>query len=297
MQKPARQQGRNTASILQKVPKPRNRPVFMVVPEFQKDIGRHKFQTRTGSETRQPLQLGNFLPKLLKPRNKPVNMGIRNTVFYSFLLLLFATTAFAQEEPKAVQVDGFSKATNDDLLARVDKLWSQLTDGSSGVVILRSSTLANYLNKRRIEGCNLMRRYPVDGLTFVFENESKKYEVEFWKVPKNVSPGSQFLPTQLDYKLPELRRPLELTTSMAVDEFCPRHFDIQWYARFLNSNPTFSGKAVLDTKSSKIFFRKVAQFKRELQRQGVDSGRVNFIRRHFNGETDEQFWLIPPKQR
>jgi len=213
------------------------------------------------------------------------------------LLLVLAIDGLSQEKIKAVQIDGFSRASNDDLLARVDNLWSQLTDGSSGVVILRSSTLANYLNKRRIEGCNLMRRYPADGFTFVFEKESKEYQVEFWKVPKGISPGSQFSPTRLDYKLPELRRPLELTSSMAVDEFCPTHFDIEWYANFLNGNPTFRGKAVLDTKSSKTFFRKVAQYRRQLLQHGIDSRRIDFIRRRFNGETNEQFWLIPLKQR
>ncbi len=210
------------------------------------------------------------------------------------VLLTAFVSSFAQNNP--VQIDGFGRASNDELLARVDNLWNQLRDGSHGVVILTSTKLANHRNKRRIEGCNLMRRYPQDSLIFIFKKEEKDYDVEFWKLPPGPNPDPRFAATPIDYTLPELSRPLELTNSLATDDFCPVHFDLDWYSEFMSANPTFKGKAIFDT-SKRDFVNRVVKYRKQLESLGINPFRVRFLRRHFFHETDEQWWLIPPGKR
>jgi hypothetical protein len=207
------------------------------------------------------------------------------------LLIVLAFKGFGQDGPKAIQIDEFGKATNDDLQARVDNFQAQISNGKSrGFVILYGSAWAKYLNQRRIEGCNLMRRYPVDSLKFIFVENQDEVKVEFWKVPNGVE-SSRFTPTIPDYKLNEL------TTSMATDDFCPRHFDVDWYAHFMNANPTFSGRVVIDVKGEKAFQGRVHKYQIELERLGVSKKRIRYFHRRLHGERDEQFWLIPVRQR
>jgi len=212
------------------------------------------------------------------------------------IILVFlcgASICFAQEQP--IQVDEFGKIGNDDLMAHVDYFQDQIQKSDYvGFIILHGSTLAKYLDKRRIEGCNRWRRYPVDSFKFVFAKDQSDTLVEFWKVPKGFS-SPKFTPTVLDYKLDNLTKPIELTKSMATDEFCPTYFDLDWYAHFLNANPRITGRVVIDVKSEKVFRNRVYKYRKELLRRGVSSSRIRYFHRHFNGERDEQFWLMPNK--
>ena len=212
----------------------------------------------------------------------------------AILILLGAyITVIAQNNP--ILIDEFDAISNDDLSSRVDNLWNQLKDGSQGVVILTGTTLANHLNKRRMEGCNLMRRYPTDSLVFIFENDHEDYAVQFWRIPPGAVGDSRFKAHELPYTLPHISRPFELTSSGASDDFCPRHFDLDWYARFLSANPSFKGKAVFDT-SAPDFLKRTRKYREQLAALGIKTSRVRFFRRHFPHETDEQWWLIPNKK-
>ncbi|MEO7658552.1 MAG: hypothetical protein ABIV48_02960 [Pyrinomonadaceae bacterium] len=92
-----------------------------------------------------------------------------------------------------------------------------------------------------------------------------------------------------------MKLPVELTTSTSTDEYCPRHFDLQWYSKFLKGNPTFKGKAVFDT-SKRDFLTRVTKYRKQLQVLGIDPNRVRFLRHHFYHERDEQWWPIPPRK-
>ena len=206
-------------------------------------------------------------------------------------LTITGVVCVAQEQP--TKVDQFGKASNDDLMAHVDWFQDQLLkSGSDGFVVLHGSTLSKYLNKRRIEGCNRWRRHPLDNFKFVFAPGQDDVSVEFWTVPKGFS-SPKFTPTVLDYKRPNLKAPLELTHSMTTDEYCPTYFDLDWYADFLNANPRFTGRVVIDVKFEKVFRNRVHKYRKELLKRGISSSRIKYFRRHFNGERDEQFWLVP----
>jgi hypothetical protein len=180
------------------------------------------------------------------------------------------------------------------LLARVDNFQIHLSKTKTqGFVFLSGDTLTKYINQRRIEGCNLMRRYPLERFTFVFDNKNKDAKVgfQFWSAPLGYS-DEKFVATRPDYKLVDLKKPVELSTSMFDDEFCPRHFNLEWYARFLNANPKFTGRVVFDVKSRKVFLNRVRLRRIALSKLGVATKRITYIRHRFGGEQDEQFWMI-----
>ena len=209
------------------------------------------------------------------------------------IFLITCSSSFGQDKP--VLVDEFEKTTNDDLMARVDALWNNLLhSNSTGVVILSGTSLQKHLYQRRIEGCNSWRRYPRNTLQYIFDNKSA-LKVQFWTVPKGYD-DSRFQTKPFDYALAHLDKPLEITNSAATDEYCPTIFDLEWYANFMNANPSFTGKAVIDT-SKRDFLQRVVKYRKKLESLGVKASRVRFLRNHFYHERDEQWWLIPRKKR
>jgi hypothetical protein len=118
-------------------------------------------------------------------------------------------------------LDSFGRISNDDLQARVLLFQQQLAnDGSTGFVILDGPKLINHFNQRRIIGCCRFMKLPEENLQFKFANDQDEIKVEFWKIPKGFA-SATFVPSMPDFKL-DLTKPVEMTVSMATDEFCPR---------------------------------------------------------------------------
>ena len=210
------------------------------------------------------------------------------------LLACFSISGFAvfgQERP--VQLDEFGPVTNDALMARVEYFANEILEkNSDGFAILRGPPLMKYLMRRKIEGCLRWRGRPIDQLKFVYGEDREDLRVYFWKVPK----GSELAPYSdqtFDYRLPQLKAPVELSSSSATDEYCPIYFDIDWYSKFLVANPSLRGKVVIDTSKSD-FLKRVVKYRKRLASLGVQSSRVSFLRHKFEHERDEQWWLIPP---
>ena len=203
-------------------------------------------------------------------------------------------SGFAQDKPTLV--DEFTWVSNDSLMAHVDYFWTELlkTD-KNGYVLLSGSAVEKRINQRRIEGCNYWRRHPRNTLKYIFEDDST-LKVQFWSVPK-LSDDPRFKERPLDYRLNDLDKPLELSTSMATDEYCPRVFDLEWYANFMNANPKFTGKVVIDVGTNRVFIDRVIKYRKELRQRGIAANRIRYFRHHFIHERDEQWWLIPSKKR
>jgi hypothetical protein len=216
-------------------------------------------------------------------------MKIFNVVF---MLTALAALVIAQNLGEGYLTDEFGRITNDDLLARVDYFNSLLDKkpDTQGVVVLHGLPTHQHLMRRRIEGCNLMRHQRIDRYRFVFAPSDVDLDTRFYAVPI-----TERLQAKLpDYGLPDLKDPIELNEAFSTGDFCPLHFDLDWFSRFLNANPSFVGKAVVDT-NRKDFIRRVARYRRRLASLGVDATRVRFLRKHFAHEHDEQWWLIPFK--
>jgi hypothetical protein len=212
------------------------------------------------------------------------------------LLVAVTLTTLGQKTVKPEKIDEFRKLSNDDLQARVLNFQQQLAkDNSTGFVVLAGEPLAMYFNQRRIMGCNRFMKFPTDNFQFKFLSNTTEVRVEFWKIPAGYR-SKEFTAPEPDYKLP-ISKPVELTTSMFDDEFCPRYFDVAWYAHFLVANPRLSGRAVIDVKTKREFIGRVSSYRRELAKFGVAPNRMRYFLKHFDGEKDEQFWLVPPKRK
>jgi len=210
------------------------------------------------------------------------------------ILIIFYSLALQGQTPvKPERLDVFGKISNDDLQARVLYFQEELSkDESTGLAVLYGPPLLQYFNQRRITGCNRFMRISEENIRYKFVGGHDEVRVEFWKIPKGFN-SPELVPNEPDYKL-ELVKPVEMTASMATDEFCPRFFEIDWYAKFLLANPSLNGRAVFDVRTKKDFVARVRKYKKELLGLGVASDRMRYYHKHFRGERDEQFWLVPP---
>jgi hypothetical protein len=215
-------------------------------------------------------------------------LGIAAVVVCSFVFVL------AQNDDRWQIVDEFGPLVSDDLLARVDNFQATLAkrNDAKGLVILYGPRIAQYINQRRIEGCNMMLKHPTDRLRFVFAPDVQKEKTKLILVAKDanihVDPPS--------YQLPGLRRPIELNSAFGTDEFCPRHFDVDWFSQFMKANPDFRGRVIIDSSRNEFTLR-AAKYRSDLEKLLVSPARVTFLRRRFVRERDEQWWLIPPTKK
>jgi hypothetical protein len=199
-------------------------------------------------------------------------------------------SVFGQEPEK---VDDFGRTSNDELSTRVKAFADRLamTDDVSGFVKVNGPKWLQYRFIRKIEGCNRWWRRPEDLFKFILGQEQSELRVEFWSVPGNKN-FVGFEQTVLDYRLPDFLIPIELTVHGGTDEYCPTYFDVEWFSKFMVANPTLRGEAVFDT-SRPDFRKRVAKYRKHLERLGVEASRVKFSRSRFYHERDEQWWLIP----
>jgi hypothetical protein len=144
--------------------------------------------------------------------------------------------------------DWFGRISNDDLQARVQTFQSELTiDGAAGLAVLHGPGLVPYFNQRRNIGCSRFLKWPEGMIQFRFANDQNGTRVEFWKIPKGFI-STEFRPNVPDYRL-NLGKPIEMTVSMATDEFCPTYFELNWYAKFLVANPTLKAAQSLTSEA------------------------------------------------
>lgn len=217
---------------------------------------------------------------------------IAKILFVTVLLASSSYFGMSQIDDRWMILDAFGRSTNDELMSRVDHFHAALDkrDDAVGLVMLYGPRIAQYLNQRRIEGCSRWRKQPLGRFRYVFapEEHPTQVQVKFYLVAKEAK--IEVAPP--DYKLADLKNPIELNAAFALDEYCPRYFDLEWYSRFMIANPTFRGKVLIDS-SNKQFVNRVTRYRKDLEKLGVASNRVKFIRRQFSHERDEQWWLVP----
>lgn len=208
--------------------------------------------------------------------------------------VLFCSGFIYAQEP--AQMDEFSFRTQDALMARVDHFAEQLSNTeSTGYIKLNGPKWTQYRFLRKIEGCNRWRKRPIDTFKFILGPYQDELKIEFWRVPKGQE-GKNFVPTVLDYRMPQLPAPIELSASRNTDEYCPTSSDVEWFSKFMVANPLLKGKVVIDTSKTE-FIKRVVNHRKALLDNGVNPTSVRFIRRKFIHERDEQWWLVPNLNR
>lgn len=212
----------------------------------------------------------------------------------SLVILFFSVAISAQNDDRWMDIDEFRQISNDSLLAHVDHFHEVLDQRQDavGLVVLYGSRINQHLNQRRIEGCSRWRKRPANRFRFVFGPDEHPTNIQgkFYLVAKDVNVQIE----SPDYKLIGLSKPIELSSSLATDEYCPRNFTLDWYARFMTANPSLRGKVIIDASKS-VFNKRIGAYRINLKKLGVDPRRIKFLRRHFIHERDEQWWLVPSK--
>jgi hypothetical protein len=212
------------------------------------------------------------------------------------IVVILCTVTYGQLSRPRLIAKFTGGVDNDTLAAYMDLFHSErIKTGTPGYVVLRGSNWAKLRNYRRVTGCLRWRNVSSQEVMYVFAETQPVTEVEFWLVPNGIG-SENFHPSEPDYRLDDLNEPVEVSVSQATDEYCPIAFDLEYFSRFLKANPYFSGKAVIDS-PKKNFVPRVLRYRTKLSKLGISPDRVRYVRRHFAGERDERWWLIPSKRR
>lgn len=224
-------------------------------------------------------------------------------LFLTFLLL-FAAFQFclSQEKPKAVLDDKFGAIINDDLLARIDGFFQNITadKNSKGYIIVhgtKNNSLLKYTFERHIKGCFRWANFPENNFTFVLAEDRDKFEVELWKVP-NGAEKPQFIETPRDYKILELTKPRYVYKLNIDDSYCPLFFNMEFYSNLLKANPNLIGKIIIYEKALKNYQKEKLKYSRELVKTyRISPQQMIFVRGKYYGEPDAEFLLVPKKKK
>ena len=205
----------------------------------------------------------------------------------TFVLTLNTAVVFAQERP--VLVDRFGRQTNA-LMTRTDRFSDSSAADSAGFVIVKESIDEALIQRKMRAAWGGVRDLLIRHLFLVKMPTSLK--LSFGEVRR--FPVAAVL--KRFYKLADLKKPIQLNSAFSTDEYCPLNFDLEWYSQLMKANPAFVGKVVIDASRSD-FLSRVVRHRKKLAELGVDPSRVRFLRHHFVHESDEQWWLIPPKSK
>jgi hypothetical protein len=227
-------------------------------------------------------------------------LGQPNLVFLA-VLFISLPICFAQKTSQAILFDEFEKISNDPLQWRVYNFMQTLDrNDSRGYVVTygtKENPLAKYFNERRIQGCLLWMKYDLTRFSFIFTEDKDKIGGQFWEIPEGGGkPELQEMPH--DYKLTYLMTPQIIDKLNVADEYCPLHFDMQFYARFLNANPNIFAKIIIYQKTANKYQKEKLKYLRELTgKENVAPRRIKFVRGKYYGEPDAEFWLEPLREK
>ncbi|CAN5327421.1 hypothetical protein BH10ACI1_BH10ACI1_21010 [soil metagenome] len=228
-------------------------------------------------------------------------MKLQRFISIFFILSISFQICLGQTLPKSNLVFEFEKVINDELLAIVDSFMIILNkNNSNGYVVLygtNKNPTAKYINKRRIEGCFLSRKYSSKNISFVFIQDKDKVGGQFWEIPKDaVKPEFNEVPQ--DYKITNLSEPNLIYKVNNDNDYCPIHFDLQFYSLFLNANPEIVGKIVIYEKTIGNYRREKQKYLQELtKKHKILPKQIKFVRGKYNLDIDAEFWLVPAKKK
>ena len=213
-----------------------------------------------------------------------------------FLALAFQI-GFGQESSEIELIDRFGRVSNDELLSRFDPFYQAINGtNSTGYILIHTSKnepITKYLYGRKIKGCFLNRRVSDKNFIFAFVEDKKESGIEFWKVSKGVE-KPKFTEIKPDYNLLGITQPHLVYDNSWEDDYCPLHFDLEFYAKFLKANPTLIGKLIIHGKTLKYFRKHSQDYLKELtETHKVPQKQLKFVRANQSFEGNVEFWLVP----
>jgi len=283
---------------------PKKALVFAAVPEAEPPtslVTKTVKQSFTVSRTAEPSWSASRSPtKFARTAEQTCK-----TLGLSILMVCFflIRSVFAQEKPKAIQIDEFGTIGCEYLYAKSDNLQTVLKQNPSatGVVILhpQASSLAKALRyKNFIEKIFQKNEYAYDRLKIVRGPAAALVGGEFWLVPPNADDPSRGMDLWTDETL-DLSKPF-LYDSEDENGICPT-FVPKLYAALIKANPDVLGRIVVIPNSN---FGKRRKFEAGKEwtdtltnKYGIRRNRLRLVFAKDSNFEIVQFWIVPIKRR
>jgi len=286
--------------VLQKLQKPRNRPVFTGFPNSWNVVGRHSLKVEANSGSVSFLQLRNYLQKLQKPRNKAVNTVIG--IFASFVLIgLTVFSGVSQEKPKARLAVEFSKASCDDLIAYVDLLALPLSEnsGAQGLAIFYPERgnpgPAIRFEEFLLWSQGFIKRFGSNPPRVIHGTPRAATKVEFWIVPLGAD-EPKFTAADSGETFANVSKPFLYNTEFG-GEMCPAA-NPKLMADLLAFNPNVNLRVVVRGKTARYRHTKMNEWLRKLvTREKIPRDRIRVLLSEkladYYPYQDVEFWFVP----
>lgn len=229
------------------------------------------------------------------------------------LIVLFASFQifFGQEKPKAKLVDEFRKITSEDFGARLDILFSELTQkpNSTAYVVIHNGKVLDNRERFRFEqlakGYIKNARFDEKRIYIIRAKDLDEVKIEFWVVPEGAEKPS-FTQVKWDSALPPNAKPYIFTTtdwSERVLNPAAEYLDLNLFSEYLETNPTARGHFVVKARTKEEFRKEQTNITNLLvEKYKINSKRLKFfyIRENkplLDSYPDVEVWLVPQKQK
>lgn len=215
------------------------------------------------------------------------------------VLLLSTSSIFAQEKPKAVQIDEFGKVTCEDLLARTNGFGTQLSNDPSalGVVIIRydPSLVSRARWYRKLITGSLLNYSDATRLKIIQDPTASEIGGQFWLVPAgaNEPPYQGILWPDETF---DLSKPF-LYDSSSDEDVCSA-FTPQTYADLIKSNPSVRGRIVIHPMFRRYQYETANQWaKTFVEKYKVPRNRFKIVFGKRSDPGDVEFWIVPVNKK
>lgn len=221
----------------------------------------------------------------------------------AFLLLALGIGSNAQERPQPVLVDEFGAITCEDLSARLDYFFVELSNDptSTGYIVMSADAKANprlLWRELYIDGYPRYRRFDEDRLLVVHGVLNDGVEIQMWKVPL----GGELPATTLSerpYELWPSRSKLRLYSDFGEVGPCYTSPPFRLLSKYLLANPELVANIAIGTPTSKSFRaakQEISARFRDVYK--VEPSRLRFfsVRTKYDPEIYE-VWLLRRKSK
>jgi hypothetical protein len=222
-------------------------------------------------------------------------MNLQRTLLTFILVSAFSAEAATQETPKAELFDEFGSISCEDLLARTDSFFADLSRHPNhlGYAVIYSSGRNPKAYKRIVSAHVYMRRFDSTRIRIVTASDSMGETAgRLWRVPPSADPPNF---TEIEEPKRDVSKPF-LFGSDFTDNVCPT-FIPRDFVELIRSEPGSIAKIVI---SGSTWRDRKEQAKVELLaliNLGLTPKRIKFyfVHRPNSGFTEVNYWFVPAR--
>jgi hypothetical protein len=217
--------------------------------------------------------------------------------FWLAIILLFASSFFAQERPNVVLIDEFGRQHCDEFLARIDNLFLQMNSDPTSrgyfVITGEHKFLSQKLGMELMfESAVVGRAFDRNRVTIVRGEETGDLQVRLWLVPEG-NAASPFETVNWKMKMGRADEPFLLRSDM--EQICSPPPFLTIAKDLFAANPEGLVYVVVHGQSPKERQRELSRSRRALS--GVDPARIRYLLRYSNGGRYSDYYFAVGKRK